>query len=116
MIEGGVSVVVGAAILSSTLSIAAAVFDFISKRKFLKFKVNRCVVDIKVTSQDPAFEAKRKTFSHQTQALAKVLAEVCLSGAHEIELQPMKNIVDPEDGSHGLQIRFVVSSASRKAQ
>merc|ERR1712087_850853 len=71
-VEGGIAnigAVSIAVILSSLLSISAAIFEFISKGHLLDEDIIRCEWSTKVSSTDQRFITKRTRFVHKTKCL-----------------------------------------------
>merc|ERR1719266_822921 len=117
-VEGGLSelgaVSIGA-MVSSLLSICAAVFEFVSKRALLDADINRCAWSTKVTSNDVKFTDQRKRFIHKSKCISKAISEVTEFDVNAVTILSIEPCLAGSDNiyggkSRGLKINCVIST------
>jgi len=114
-IKGGIaqiSAASAAAIFSSLLSIAAAIFEFISKRNLLDAEVKRCEWSTKVISNDSKFIGGRDKFIHETKCIVKAIAEVTGFNVNAVEILFIEKCTEDNGQDKGLKIHGLISSKS----
>merc|ERR1712113_570321 len=112
-IEEGLNTITLIAIISSTISIFAAVLDFASKKKILSAdNVHGTLFSVKVTSKSDKFSQHISKFKHKTWYLAGNVARIFPLDRNAVEILPIEKYSDSE--FDGLVLHFFISTSKFK--